>query len=164
MPHADEASTRRDETGPSWLTWRRGVALGVFAILAAGLAWLVVEGLGAIGTTLVGVAIASNLTLILLDIASDRAGAAPVVHQVEPVPGSDAAPLAGLTEQETATLRLMARGMNDEEIAVHTDTDEVTVKTDVSRLMTKLGVRDSAQAVVFAYEAGLVQPASVVRE
>ncbi len=68
------------------------------------------------------------------------------------------AALDSLTERELAVLRLIARGRSNAEIATDLFLSETTVKTHVSHVFGKLGLRDRAQAVVMAYESGLIEP------
>jgi RNA polymerase sigma factor (sigma-70 family) len=70
----------------------------------------------------------------------------------------DASALRDLTEREQEVLELIARGLSNAEIAARLVLSEGTVKTHVKRIFMKLDVHDRAQAVIFAYDAGLVAP------
>lgn len=77
--------------------------------------------------------------------------------RLSPEPGGRAS-LEDLTEREVEVLKLVARGLSNSEIAAELTIGETTVKTHVGNILMKLDIRDRAQAVVTAYESGLVTP------
>jgi DNA-binding NarL/FixJ family response regulator len=108
------------------------------------------ELVGAVRAVAAGDAVLSApVTRRLLDQIAHRLPA--------PVKREDGA-LADLTERELEVLRLMAGGRSNAEIAAALVVSEATVKSHVSNLLGKLGLRDRVQAVILAYETGLVGP------
>jgi DNA-binding NarL/FixJ family response regulator len=87
----------------------------------------------------------------------DRFAAAPPGWQAGERQGQDA-PGGPLTPRETEVLREVAHGLSNAEIAARMYLSEATVRTHVSNILGKLGLRGRVQAVVYAYEAGLVRP------
>ncbi len=95
--------------------------------------------------------LAPSVTRLLIDEVSRR----PAVDAQSVAPG-----LVDLTDRELEVLRLIARGMSNAEIADELYLGEATVKTHVGRVLTKLDLRDRVQAVVAAFESGLVTQGS----
>ena len=93
--------------------------------------------------------VAPSLTRRLLDAYAHRL-------PDDRAPESRAARLDPLTEREREVLLAVARGLSNAEIAARLVVSEATVKTHVGRILTKLGLRDRVQAVILAYETGLV--------
>jgi DNA-binding NarL/FixJ family response regulator len=101
-------------------------------------------------------------------VAAGEALLAPTVTQrlisefarLRPAAPALSAAVAKLTARETEVLQLLAEGLSNPEIAGRLVITEETVKTHVSRVLHKLALRDRAQAVVIAYESGLVRPGS----
>jgi DNA-binding NarL/FixJ family response regulator len=125
----------------------------IFAALAAGASgFLLKDGpaddlLRAIRTVAAGESLlAPAITTRIIERFAKRAPPAP--H-----PGADE-----LTEREREVWRLLARGLSNAEIAAQLILGEATVKTHVARVLQKLGLRDRTQAVIAAYESGLIEP------
>jgi DNA-binding NarL/FixJ family response regulator len=106
-----------------------------------------------------------QLVTAVQTVARGEALLAPAITQrlierfVARPPASEVAPALGeLSARELEVLQLVARGLSNAEIAAELVVGEATVKTHVARVLRKLDVRDRVQAVVFAYESGLVEP------
>ncbi|MFI5694664.1 response regulator [Kribbella sp. NPDC051586] len=89
----------------------------------------------------------------VLSAAVTRRVIASYIHT--PAPGTT---LPALTDRETDVLRAVARGLSNAEVAHELFLGETTVKTHVTSILAKLGVRDRLQAVIRAYESGLIRP------
>ena len=98
--------------------------------------------------------LAPSITKRLIQEFAEVAPAMP-----EPPPGLDE-----LTARELEVFKLVARGLSNAEIAAELIVSETTVKTHVARVLMKLGVRDRVQAVVLAYESGVVAPGATPSE
>jgi len=84
-----------------------------------------------------------------------------LIDEIARLPTTDANSFPGidqLTERELDVIKLMAKGQSNREIAADLFLGEATIKTHVGRILSKLGARDRVQAVVVAYESGLVVP------
>ena len=162
MPNLDGvAATRRLTAG----TCRRPIR--VLAITTFDLDEYLVEALraGASGFLLKDVP-ADQLVAGIHVVAQGEALLAPSItrrlieefaHQA-PVDRTPPKELSELTPRELEVFKLIARGMSNAEIAAELIVSETTVKTHVARILMKLHLRDRVQAVVYAYESGLIQP------
>ncbi|MFL5681730.1 MAG: response regulator [Chloroflexota bacterium] len=112
----------------------------------------------------------ADLVVAIKTIAAGEALLAPAVtrrlldryaDRLPPVNEERNAALRDLTEREVEVLKLVGRGLSNREIAESLFLAEPTVKTHISHVFDKLDLRDRAQAVVLAYEAGLVRPGSI---
>ncbi|MEU5566211.1 response regulator transcription factor [Micromonospora musae] len=110
---------------------------------------------------------AEDLVTAIRTVAAGEAVVAPRILKrlldrfAEVLPDPSATPprsLAALTEREREVLVQVARGLSNSEIAAELSVSETTIKTHVGHVLTKLGLRDRVQAVVLAYETGLVRP------
>ncbi|WP_062518774.1 response regulator [Demequina silvatica] len=96
--------------------------------------------------------LAPEVTRRVIEQFARTAPVAPEDHTPSPEAVGD------LSDREVEVLRLMARGLSNQEIAAELYVSSTTVKTHVSHILTKLGVRDRVQAVVEAYDSGIVLP------
>ena len=94
--------------------------------------------------------VAPRVTRKLLDRFAGKLSSESSVHKQ----------LGGLTEREREVLELVAEGLSNREVAKRLFVSESTVKSHFGRVLMKLGLRDRVQAVVFAYETGIVRPSS----
>ena len=93
-------------------------------------------------------------------LPAPTAAAAPAAATTTPASTARAEELATLTDREREVLELLAQGISNAEIAQRMWVGEATVKTHVSKVLMKLGLRDRVHAVVYAYEHGVVRPSS----
>ncbi|GAB3847880.1 response regulator transcription factor [Dactylosporangium cerinum] len=94
--------------------------------------------------------LAPSITRRLIERYAARDGRTATLHR----------DLSGLTPREVEVLRLLARGLSNAELAARLQLSDATVKTHIARILSKLQLRDRAQAIVAAYETGLVTPGS----
>ncbi|MFE0156108.1 response regulator [Nonomuraea sp. NPDC059007] len=120
---------------------------------------------GAAGFLLKDVPPADLVTAIRQVHAGDAAMAPSTLRRVldrfaAHLPSGEVAAVKELTPREHEVLLMVGRGLSNLEIAARLDVAEATVKTHLGRILAKLGLRDRAQVVVYAYEAGLIVPSN----
>jgi DNA-binding NarL/FixJ family response regulator len=161
MPGVDGLTATREITGDPELSAVRIVVLTTFELdeyvgeaLRAGAAGFLVKNTMP-ADLIQGVRVVAAGDGLLSPSVTRR-----VIEQFAARTAAPAAPqrLAGLTEREREVVALAGTGLSNDEIAARLVVSPATAKTHVSRAMIKLGARDRAQLVVFAYEAGLVRP------
>jgi DNA-binding NarL/FixJ family response regulator len=163
MPHLDGVAATRD------LHARAGPVPRVLILTTFDLDEYVYAGLraGASGFLLKDVPPAELISAIRVVAAGDAVVAPTITrrlldrfaHQL-PADEEPPPPHAPLTDREQEVLLLVAQGLSNAEVAERLYLSEATVKTHVGHILTKLGLRDRVQAVVYAYETGLVRPAN----
>jgi DNA-binding NarL/FixJ family response regulator len=167
MPEVDGVTATALITGDPDLACVRVVVLTtfdddqtVFAALRAGASGFLVKDIEPDGLLQAIRVVASGDALLSPSVtrAVISAFTAGNVPATRPPPPADPAASSRLTEREREVVGLVAAGLSNEEIATRLVVSPLTAKTHVSRAMTKVGARDRAQLVVYAYEHGLTTP------
>src|ERR1700730_8370036 len=164
MPHVDGIEATRRVTSSPRLASTRVIVLTtfdldeyVFAALRAGASAFLLKGVEPVELVHAVRTVADGDAL--LDPGAPRRLIQPYVVAATEQPGASVTPLPGLlTPRETEILRLVAAGFTNGEIAGRLVLSPLTVKSHLSRILTKLGARDRTQLVIMAYETGLVVP------
>ena len=161
MPNLDGIEATRRLAGPGVADPVRVLILTtydvdeyVFAALRAGAWGFLLKHTSPEGLVEAGRTVASGDGLIAPEVTRR------LIAEFARAPAAPAPPpeLDRLTDREREVLELVARGRSNAEIARDLVVGPATVKTHVGRVLTKLGLRDRVEAVIWAYEAGLVQP------
>ena len=164
--------TRRSQAGTSTGSYRHAPAVATMATLGRSTGFFyLIGGIGALQAGAVGYltkdAGASEIRQALERVRDGQAVIDPAVQRLlvdavaagtRPTPAeppSDGAPPDGLTPREAEVLSLIAAGLSNAEIAARLVVSEATVKSHINHLLPKIGARDRAQAVSFAYQHGL---------